>query len=102
MSDLTAAIAKAELMLDDLYKLDDASGHPPDLLTQIEAATSALEALRGEEVEADQATIDRLNAQLDSVSQSVSDALADLSKIANVINQVAGVVGILQGIAGLV
>lgn len=102
MSDLSAAIAQGRQIIVNLQNLDDAAGGNVALEAKIQDANTALGTLELAEMQVDQAKIDALNQQLDTVSRSANAALTDLAKIGTVINDLAGMVGIIQGIAGLV
>lgn len=102
MTDLSAAMDKATQVLEKLRGLDDKVGGDAKLQTQIQDATTALGTLELDDIEADQAQIDQLNQQLDTVDQSVSDALKGLAEIGTVISDVAGALEILDKIAGIV
>ena len=104
MAGLDDAIAKGETALNNLYALQTAAMKKGDVVTQkaleddIDDFTYKLTQLQSLAITADDAQIATLNGPLDAVTRSAQSALADLSKLVNVLNNIVTAAKVLDGI----
>ena len=108
MSALDDAIAKGNASLNDLLALQNKALDAHDaekqksLQSSIDDMTFQLNRLEGAAIAADDAKIATLNAQIDKVTQAASAAMAVLSKVVDVLTEVAKIAAIVDSILGVV
>jgi len=71
------------------------------LQSRIQDMTYKAGLLAGDTIKADDATIARLNGQLDTVTKAATTAIADLAKIAGVLNDVDIAMKTINSIVGM-
>jgi hypothetical protein len=108
MATLQDSIDQGEAALQQLYQLQTQAMKAGDLTTQkalgddINDLTYKLTQLKNEQIADDDASIDKINAQLSKVVEAAKAAQGDFSKVSDVLGAVISAAKVIDSVLGVV